>query len=113
MGIGEGAGLPHPLDCNLGVAQICNLPYRGIVFRNCPLGRQPVDIRRFADCKSAIQQITNLRYTADGSQPSALTLLKTEIRPASIVLVNSCLGDPPQICLSNSSGAWSEKLRTL
>ena len=54
-------------DCNLGVAQICNLPYRGIVFRNCPPCRQPMDIRRFADCKSAIQQITNLRYTADGS----------------------------------------------
>ena len=78
-------------DCRLGVAQICNLPYRGIVFRNCAPCRQPMDVRRFADCKSAIQQITNLRYTADGSQPSALTLLKNRDAPLTLP---ACLSAP-------------------
>jgi hypothetical protein len=48
------------------VAQICNLPYRGFVIRKpseypFAAGRT----NRSAECNSAIQQITNLRYVPD------------------------------------------------
>src|SRR5262245_12611687 len=54
---------PHaPKPVVFSVAQICNLPYRRIAFcgvGNCQHARI---FGRSADYKSAIQQITNLRY---------------------------------------------------
>src|SRR5258707_9391568 len=44
------------------VAQIFNLLYRGIAFRHPPECSGPGVFGRAADCKSAIQQIKNLRY---------------------------------------------------
>ena len=44
------------------VAQIFNLPYRGIAFRQPSEYSGGVVFGRAADCKSAIQQIKNLRY---------------------------------------------------
>jgi hypothetical protein len=44
------------------VAQICNLLYRRIAFGKASLFVHHPNIKQPADCKSAIQQITNLRY---------------------------------------------------
>jgi hypothetical protein len=44
------------------VAQICNLLYRRIVFCNARRLETLLVLPRLADCKSAIQQIENLRY---------------------------------------------------
>src|SRR5437762_4835277 len=51
------------LACASEVAQICNLLYRRIAFCGpVEYSRVPAGVRRPADCKSAIQQIANLRY---------------------------------------------------
>ncbi|MBI4662054.1 MAG: hypothetical protein HY735_24795 [Verrucomicrobia bacterium] len=44
------------------VAQIFNLPYRRIAFCGSANSLTGRNLRRSADCKSAIQQIGNLRY---------------------------------------------------
>jgi hypothetical protein len=48
------------------VAQICNLLYRRIAFCESRIFLRPSRKRSLADCKSAIQQITNLRYVRAG-----------------------------------------------
>jgi hypothetical protein len=44
------------------VAQSCTLPYRRIAFGRRGEQSTPQHFSRNADCKSAIQQIENLRY---------------------------------------------------
>jgi len=44
------------------VAQICNLLYRRIAFGRASLRQTRPNLRRFADCKSAIRQSATLRY---------------------------------------------------
>ena len=44
------------------VAQICNLLYRRIAFGRLAYLSKVEKCQSLADCKSAIQQITNLRY---------------------------------------------------
>jgi hypothetical protein len=56
----------------LEVAQIFNLPYRR--FGTCTghrISRARAGIPRVADCKSAIQQVANLRYIRAALPPSA------------------------------------------
>src|SRR5258706_13990831 len=61
--------------CMYGVAQICNLPYRRFIIGRAsesssalalaaPSSGGPAEGGRAAECSSAIQQITNLRYEA-------------------------------------------------
>jgi hypothetical protein len=54
-------------QCGEAVAQIGNLLYRRIAFgKRADISRHP-KILRHADYKSAIRQITNLRYISDAS----------------------------------------------
>jgi hypothetical protein len=52
------------------VAQICNLLYRRIAFCHSPKTLTVSRYRKPADCKSAIQQIENLRYGQDSGRHS-------------------------------------------
>src|SRR5258707_4216334 len=61
------------------VAQICNLLYRR--FAICGASRNPWHMRVFvalADCKSAIRQITNLRY--DSGHPETVSCIPASSR---------------------------------
>ena len=60
------------------VAQIFNLLYRRIAFGRAPASPELSEIlHRLADCKSAIQQIENLRY---GYEMSGLSLTSFPLR---------------------------------
>jgi hypothetical protein len=54
----------HPKRMTCSVAQISNLLYRRIAFGKARRPSKPPNSPRLADCKSAIQQIANLRYEA-------------------------------------------------
>jgi hypothetical protein len=52
------------------VAQICNLLYRGFVFRSLPNSADPRPVERSAECNSAIQQSATLRYEVVVGHPA-------------------------------------------